>query len=229
MKLKLNVVAVEQRKAEEDAREKPMPKVRVKRKSAPGKPQVTIAANTEPARQKLNAVVKDSLISELTDEMAKLRRERGKLSSEIAQLVVDTEAALMKESPGIAQEFQNGNLPVPELAAHYGRIQNLTEKMGQVFTRLRHVERYGELPQEEKVELRFAETSADVKVMLYEIRRLDDLIHKTTKKLKQNNAGLKKPRNIAKIVEWKEKIALAEVRRFELKQKLKRMQYETNE
>ena len=65
----------------------------------------------------------------------------------------------------------------------------------------------------------------EANAMRHEIRRLDDMIYKTGKKMELARGGIKAPRNSDRINEWKMKIALAEARREDLKQKIKRLQY----
>lgn len=234
--IKLNVAQVLKREAAEKARVKPLPKVRViKSASPPTKPTVKITVVHDEGINNLvkqtAGLNKDLLLKELWTEMGQLKRDRGKLSSSIAWKVVEIDSRLTKESPALAHELMKGNLPDAELKDLAEQIQSFTDRMARVWDKIRHVEQYGELPAhvEDKVELQLDETTVDVAALHHEIRRLDDLIYKCNKKLVNNNRGIKAPKNSSKVHEWKEKIALAEARRDELKLKKKKLEYEARE
>lgn len=248
--MKLNVKKVLAKAEHEKKRVKPLPKVRVRRsivndqlsmindKPTHRSPVLKrILAETPPeVKQKVKAygdavMEKDRLLKDLWTEMGQLKRERGKLSSSIAWKVVEIDTRLAKESPALANELMKGNMPDGELKDLAEQIQSFTDRMASVWDKIRHVEQYGELPAhvEEKVELQLDETSVDVAALHHEIRRLDDLIYKCNKKLVNNNRGIKATKNSSKVHEWKEKIALAEARRDELKLKKKKLEYEARE
>ncbi len=63
----------------------------------------------------------------------------------------------------------------------------------------------------------------DIKATRHDIRRLDDLIYKTNKKLED---AVGKTVKADRKLDWIEKKALAEAQRDELKHKIKRLEYE---
>jgi len=160
------------------------------------------------------------MIESLSTQMARIKKERAILSSGIAPLVEQVYQALKEESPAIASEFMEGKYPAPEIAAHYKLIQQKTEEWTSLWDKVRYVEQYGKMPVD-NVQLTIENGPApEVSVLTAEIRRLDDLIHKTYKKLQTGN-----PKNSDRRNEWKTKIALAEATRDELKRKRKNLQY----
>lgn len=235
--IKLNVNKVLKQEAAEKARVKPLPKVRVVGSTTRSPIAKRISDETPPeVKVKVKAygdavIEKDRLLKELWAEMGQLKRDRGKISSSIAWKVVEIDTRLKNESPAMAHEFMKGDLPVPELVDLYSQIQSFTDRMASVWDKIRHVEQYGTLPTEvnEAVTLNLVEHSVDVMALHHEIRRLDDLIYKCNDKLRKNNSGIKAPKNTGKVAEWKEKIALAEAQRIDLKLKLKKAQYDARE
>jgi hypothetical protein len=233
--MKINVKKVLKREADEKARVKPLPKIRVKGPSGyqVNKPQLKIIVVND---DRINNLIKqqvelnkDLLLKDLWVEMGQLKRDRGKLSTSIAWKVVEIDTKLTKESPGMADEFMKGNLPMPELEDLATQIQSFTDRMMSVWDKIRHVEQYGVLPGVESVSLEIEQKPVDVSALHHEIRRLDDLIYKCNKKLLNNNTGIKAPKNTGKVAEWKEKIALADAKRIDLKLQLKKLQYEARE
>lgn len=223
--IRLNVTKVLKQEAAEKARVKPLPKVRVKGSKIT--PEVKDKVDNQFAQ-----IDKDHFLTELWTEMGQLKRDRGKLSSTIAIKVEEIDTRLTKESPGMSHEFINGKLPMPELADLAEQIQSYTDRMALVWDKIRYVDQYGTLPAEvtqEAVKLELEESSVDVMALHHEIRRLDDLIYKCNKKLQQNNNGIKAPKNTGKVAEWREKIALADARRIDLKLQLKKAQYGARE
>jgi hypothetical protein len=236
--IRLNVEKVLKHEADEKKRVKPLPKVRVVN-SVVRSQEVVVSSKPQSsdAPQPLNSsttnysTTANSLISELWEEIGSLKRQRGKLSSSIAHQVIEQEAMLRKESPALADEFMKGNMPTVELVNLHDQIQSFTDRMALVWDKIRHVEQYGVLPSqmEVKVELQLKETSIDVAAIHQEIRRLDDLIYKCNKKLRNSNSGIKAPKNTDRVNDWKQKIALAEAKRDDLKQQKKKLEYGARE
>lgn len=228
--MKINVDQVLKREAEKKLELKPLPKVIVTtRRSAtppPGQLARKILAETPPevrsqVREYADDVVKDSILKGLWQEISAIKSERGKLSTRTAYLVAEVGQKLLKESPATARSFMSGDLPMPEIAEHYGKIQALTDKAIAVWDQIRYVEQYGKLPvAPETPAPALEEDSPEASVLHHQIRRLDDRIHKTRKKL----AG-KLPKNPSRTAMWKEKLAMDEIQRDELKRKLKNVQY----
>src|SRR5690606_19596850 len=155
------------------------------------------------------------------EEISRLKTERGKLSTRTAGLVSEIAQRLMAESPSTARSFMNGELPMPELAEHYARIDALTAQAAAVWDEIRYIEQHGKPPVATEAPVPvLEEDSPDISSLQHNIRRLDDRIHKTRKKL----SG-KVPKNPSRVALWKEKIALDEARRDELKRKLKSLQH----
>ena len=109
---------------------------------------------------------------------------------------------------------------MPELAEHAAKIEAFTDQGAKIFDDIRYVELNGKLPSTVPALLSLTVT-ADVKMIHYEIRRLDDRIYKTLKKLKDYA-----PKNPSRKAIWNEKVSFDEARRTELKHKLKTLQYE---
>lgn len=156
---------------------------------------------------------------DLWDEMIRVKKERDILSSRTAKLVDDTIEALKQENPAAADAFLAGELAVEEIAEHYRAIQGLTDKAMQLYDRIEHIEKYGnEDPRKPEAAI---EDDDRVDAIKQKIRRLDDAIFKTKKKLQKGQA-----KNPARLAMWREKLSLDEARRDELKAQLKRLQYE---
>jgi hypothetical protein len=222
--MRINVAKTLKQAEEQRKKSKPLPKITIKRQSKP-KVQPVVAqieekAPTVPLRER------EGLLDELQAEIRGYKIERAKLSSQIYPLVQQVATDLAKESPTLKKEFLAGRLPMPEIKEHYFKIQAWTDKAIVAYDKLRHVQQYGVLPapvEKKPISIENGE-SMEAKAIHYEIRRLDDLVHKTRKKME--GKGLKKPVKSDKVLEYREKIALAEARRYELKEKLKQLQYE---
>ncbi|MFN7610041.1 MAG: hypothetical protein ACK5QX_03760, partial [bacterium] len=87
-----------------------------------------------------------------------------------------------------------------------------------LYDKVRSIQENGFVAQE-KVQL-LDEQLAEVKLLNNDIRRLDDLIVKTKAKLQGA-----KPKNPQRIIEWKEKLALAMATREDLKIKRNQLQH----
>lgn len=171
-----------------------------------------VASNQQPA---------SSQLLELEAEQSRVRKQRSILSTEGVRLVQRVEARLRQElGADAAREFMDGNLPMPELAEHYKQVQKLTDQLKELWHRIQEV-KSGKV-QSFKAESDKAE-SVDLRAIQYDIRRLDDIIYKTRLKLQNSLGGVKAPRNSDRVNTWREKIALAELQRDELKRKLKEM------
>lgn len=156
---------------------------------------------------------------EVWGEMVRVKKERDIISTRTARMVEEITDKLQKESPALANEFLAGNLPMPELAEQYEAIQALTDQAIALYDKTQHQDRYGSLGTALAAK---KETSHDVMAIQHQIRRLDDSIYKTRKKLTTG-----KPKNPSRVAMWNEKIALDEARRNDLKAQLKRLQYES--
>ena len=227
--IRINVTETLRKEAKRKAEIKPLPKVRVISQRANGKQLVTQDDVTRDAVAQVTQTElfdeKTHLVKSLWDDFAALKRQRGELSSQTFAIVEQCRVKLEKEGPATANAFMHGELAMPEIKEHYGKIQALTERMGRLYEQTRHVEQYGKLPVEPGPDISGSQTE-DEKLIQYEIRRLDDLIYKCNAKLQKSNAGLKAPKNSERTAIWKQKIALAEAKRADLKHKLKTKQYE---
>lgn len=221
--MKINVNAVLQREIERKGEVKPLPKVKV----LSDRQQIsTIRKPEAPIRKESD---RDFLLRDLWTEITKIKKERAKLSSKTAKLVDDTTEKLRREGAGVVKAFLGGDIPVPAIKQHYEKIQAFTEQAKVVWDKIRYVEQYGKLPEERLTVNIDTSESQDIKALHYEIRRLDDLIHKSNKKLDNAKTGIKKPKNSANLEKWKLKIELATAKRTDLKQKLKSLQYDARE
>jgi hypothetical protein len=228
--MKINIAQVLKREAEKKLEVKPLPKVVV---IAPRSAPITrstiaqkILTETPPEmRQKVREygdnVAKESILKGLWEEISTLKTARGKLATRTAYLVTEVAQKLMKESEATAQSFMSGDLPMPEIQEHYAKIQALTDQATAVWDRIQYVEQYGKLPVAPEAPVAvLEEESPEASSLHHHIRRLDDRIHKTKKKL----AG-RVPKNPSRLATWKEKLAMDEIQRDELKRKLKNLQY----
>lgn len=172
-----------------------------------------VASNQQP--------VASSQLLELEAEQSRVRKQRNILSTEGVRLVQRVEARLRDEmGADAAREFMDGNLPMPELAEHYKQVQKLTDQLKELWHRIQEVK--SGKPESLNPEIGKG-VSMDLRSIQYDIRRLDDIIYKTRLKLQNSLGGVKAPRNSDRVNIWREKIALAELQRDELKRKLKEM------
>ena len=158
-----------------------------------------------------------ALLNELEAELAKLKKDRAILSSQNCKLIEQVEEKLKKESPLLAAEFVKGNIPTPELAEHYARMQDLLMKTSRLYDDIAKLKRGEKLvvesPQISDNDLQ------QIDALKTQIRALDSVIAKTGKKVKEG-----KPKNADRIVFWKEKLALANAKREDLKAQLKKLE-----
>lgn len=166
--------------------------------------------------------VPSAVMLDLWHEMIRIKKERDIISSRTAKLVDDTIEALNKENPEAAKAFLAGELPMPEIKEQYDAIQARTDAAMALFDRIRHIEQYGNEQPQQKERPQVDDDRVDA--IKQKIRRLDDLIYKTGKKLEAGKA-----KNPSRIAMWREKLSMDEARRDELKAELKRLQYEARE
>lgn len=224
--MKINVDQILARSEERKKGVKPITKVVLPKPPAGTRSPIAkkIISETPPelrekVRQYGDNVVKESLLKELWKEMSDIKTARGKLSTRSAYLVAEVAEKLMKESAATARSFMAGELPMPDIREHYAKIQALTDQAIAVWDKIQYVEQYGHVPPEAVPPTLEAE-SPEASTIQHQIRRLDDRIHKTRKKL----AG-KVPKNPSRVALWKEKLAMDEIQRDEFKRKLKSLQY----
>lgn len=233
--MKINVNQVLKRDAEKKQEVKPLPKVVVTtRRSEPGTrspiAKTILGETPSEVKQKVadyatkvvqNATEKEMILKGLWEDISALKTARGQLSTRTAYLVTEVAQKLMAESPATAQSFMDGDLPMPEIKEHYDRIEVLTDQATAVWDKIQYVEQYGKLPVAPETPAPvLEEDSPEASVIHHQIRRLDDRIHKTKKKL----SG-KVPKNPSRLAIWKEKLAMDEIQRDEMKRKLKNVQY----
>ncbi len=221
--MKINIAKVLQAERERKARVLPVPIIRVRS----GRPEAEkfetpeVRKTVETETTDLRAIC----LSDLDIEMRAIKVERAKLSNTIPTVVEEVSEKLRKEGPGVVEEFLNGNISSPELKELYSKIQGCTDRAMLVYDKIRHVEQYGTLPPSSESNSLPSGQGEVAKALKYEIRRLDDLIHKKYKNLVKAKSGLKAPKNSERVNTWKETIAMAETRRDDLKYKLKNLKY----
>lgn len=217
--MKLKVTQILQDDARRKAEVKPLPVLKMKVKSSSRQQAEEIPAQKDPSP-------KDILLKQLWDDMGIIKKERDKLSTRTAYLVDQLEAKLREENPLMATEFLEGRLPMSELQEHYSKLQQFTEQAKAIYDKIKYVEEHGELPGDHQVVENNSIPpilSASAKEIQHDIRRLDDLICKTDKKIRDSQAGLKKPKNTDRINEWKAKVSMAIIQRDDLKVRLKQL------
>jgi len=238
MRLKLNVASIEAREAQRLAAIKPPTglKLRPRGAAAPDAPKITQAPPTPalpplPPSAEKPAAAPDYGQEDLKNlwlEMGEIKRKRGKLSTQTAILVKEVEAKLRAQSPAVADEFLKGLVPVKELADHYAAIQALTDQAIICFDAIRYFEQNGQLPTVKnsypEPVLNISKTGDGLGDKHHEIRRLDDMIYKTKKRMDKPRA---KPSKM--LPTWKVKLALAQARRDEVKQEIKALQNDQKE
>jgi len=161
---------------------------------------------------------KIDLTDDLSAQLAKVKKQRAILSTSTHALIKNLAAELAKESPAKAALLLEGKITHPLISEQYKKILSCSNQWAELYDKIRTVQEHGTLP-EEKVQL-LDEQSEEIKMLNNDIRRLDDLIVKTNKKLQSA-----KPKNPARISEWKEKLALAIATRDDLKIKRKQLQH----
>ena len=162
-------------------------------------------------------------LTELQSHYSTLLLQRAKLSTSIAPLIESIRVKLLAESPELAAAFMRGDMAMPELRDLRGKVDSVQEELMEVFDKIEHLKKYGTLPEPVTKGLGMKAESDDIKAVRYEIRRLDDLIYKTNKKLED---AVGKTVKADRKLDWIEKKSLAEAQRDELKHKIKRLEYE---
>ena len=161
-------------------------------------------------------------LATLQAQYATIKLQRDRLSTSIAPLVESLRVKLLAESPELAAAFMRGDMTMPEIRELRGKIDSLQEQMMEVFDKIEHVKKYGTLPPPPEHKVLSGEGD-DIKAIRHDIRRLDDLIYKTNKKLED---AVGKTVKADRKLDWIEKKSLAEAQRDELKHKIKRLEYE---
>lgn len=149
--------------------------------------------------------------------------EQKKLSSSIGRTVAQIRHELIAAGKGeLAANLMTGMYRDPRLVDLRNKIGALQRELTALYDQKEHLEKYGELPKQTPATglelLRLPDP--DINHLRQLIRRLDDLIYKTQKKLDE------KPSKTERQLLWREKLALAEAQRDELKHQLKAKEYE---
>lgn len=217
--MKINIDQVLKQAEQRKNEPVPLPKIRVGKSSAqPDQP-----VKSKPLQPQAPVDQRDMILKDLWAEISDIKTDRGKLSTRTWYLVEEIKARLQQESQSKLKAFLEGELADPELVIHYSKIEALTDRAAEVYEKIKYVEQYGKLPEAPKPSFPDAE-SANANALHYEIRRLDDLIYKTQKKIK----GVA-PKNPTRLNEWREKLAQAEAMRDEKKRELKKLQHEARQ
>lgn len=189
-----------------------------KRNLAPVTQDVTdVPVSGTPVQTSGTNVPPSDELKQLWEEFAHHKRMRGKLASRTAIIVAEVEAKL-RDTP-LHELFLKGSYASPELKEHYAELQAMIMTGALIYDKIRHLEQHGKLPPSPEPPI----DTVDIDALRHQIRRLDDLINKTTKKINNTSLNGKKSSRVA---EWKEKLALAEAMRDDLRQKLKQRQHE---
>lgn len=199
---------------------KPQPKIHIGKSTispASRQPGIPAPRKAPPADQR------DLLLKDLWSQMSKIKTDRGVASSHTYYLVREVISQLKQENIEKSQAFLDGELAHPRIAEHYALIQGFTDRAMELYDTIQYVERFGKLPETQQVSLPESE-SVNANALHYEIRRLDDFIYKTNKKIKGPA-----PKNPSRVMEWKEKLAMAEAQRDEKKNQLKKLQRDARE
>jgi predicted nucleic acid-binding Zn-ribbon protein len=170
---------------------------------------------------------KTTILNELEYEFTTIKKERAILSTKTFSIVDDIIKKLSKEGTAVVKAFKNGEIPVPALKDHYNAITAKSDQLEKLYDQIEYVKTHGAMPSEPtQMALPDSGQSVDAKAIHYEIRRLEDLICKTNKKIAASTGGLKAPKNPERNATWNLKLTLAKAAKEELKDRLKRMQYE---
>jgi hypothetical protein len=219
-------INVHQVLADSEARKKeapPMPKVIIRKVfAATGKKETTPEAKKqsgEAPSPKTGDTKKDLIMRELWEQMSALKTERGVLSTRTAYLVTEVANKLLQHDCAKANAFMNGELAMPEIAEHYEKIQAITKQATAVYDKIEYVDKYGKLPEDPNSKPVLDEESPEVSSITYQIRRLDDFIYKTEKKVKGPP-----PKNPSRLTMWKLSIDKAIAERRMLKTKREDLQ-----
>jgi hypothetical protein len=166
---------------------------------------------------------KDLLLKELWDEMGVIKKERAIMSSRTHEIVTAVHARILRdEGPVNARDFMGGKLPDKAIRDQYAEIQAYTDSLMQLYDKIKHVEKFGDLPA--AAEPVSGSESNDVSALRWELTRLKDLICKTKRKI-----AVGKAKNPSRIPQWEEKLALAEAQRDDVRAKIKKLQYDARD
>lgn len=181
----------------------------------------TSMSETSPPLAKLPVNISVEL-DRLEAEFYKKLVEQKKLSTSIAPLVEQIRQEFIAAGkPDLAASLMQGNYCDKRLGDLRNKINALQRELTALYDQIEHVKKYGELPAQLETGPVLKQTDSTIATLRYEIRRLDDLIYKTQKKLDEK-PNSKTERQLL----WKEKLALAEAQRDELKHQLKVKEYE---
>lgn len=205
--IKSVLATAEQRKTEKPA----LPKVSLRpaEKIATRNPE----SETRNAKAETRNAETEAILRHLFESITDIRKQRDILATQTAYLVNQIAERLQKESQAQYERFMAGELAMPELRDHYKKIEALTDQGAEIFDKIQHVELHGKLPEEKQL---VTDTKPDAGAIKYEIRRLDDLIHKTEMKI----SG-KQPKNPSRLAMWKVKLEQAKAKREDLRRQLK--------
>lgn len=123
--------------------------------------------------------IKGDLLADLAMEMKNLRIARARLSNKYPEMVRSGASAA-------------------DLISNYREIESYTEQMKEVYSRRRHVERFGRLPDPEPRQVDPVESNDLIRLKKYR-RSLNDKKCKLKRKLQPN---AKTPKNPSRITEW---------------------------
>lgn len=151
-----------------------------------------------PTHQPVDWTQKEQILKELEQEYRDIKRQRASLSNQYPKLV--------RENTG------------PEdLASHYMRIEAYTDQLKEIWTKKKHVELHGELPQDPR-DQGIDENAENLPALREKRRRLVDKRCKLKGKIEKSIRP-----DSSKVQEWRLALDQADVEYNEIDQTIKRL------
>jgi hypothetical protein len=164
-----------------------------------------LARDVQPESDGGNALAEPSnteIMNDLVNAEAEIRRQRGKLSSSLYD-----------------HKFK-GTSP-EEMQETYRKITNEYQaQLREIYEKREHLEKHGRLPDPDDDKGNEVDESELYKLK-YQVKRLNDKIYKTKKKLQPSA----KPSKAEKIIEWELELDQAELQRDQLNEKITALEH----
>lgn len=152
------------------------------------------------SQEEQDELYRKALLSDLECQDHEIRIERAKLSNQYLPMIKD----------GAGQD---------ELAAHYAKIEALTNELKEIYDKTEHVKRHGRLPNERTAAGAMDETN--ILALKDRKRKLTDKRSKLTKKI-----AVGEVKNAPKLNEWKMELDIANQEYTQVEQKLRELRNE---